>query len=262
MRRVFGFLLILLTACGEDPPDEGPSPSIVLITLDTTRADRLGCYGHTLAETPNMDALAAQGVLFEQTRSPVPITLPSHATILTGTYPPYHGLRTNGAAALGSGATSLAELAKERGYATGAFVSAYVLDADYGLNQGFDEYGDVPSRQLISGGFVEERDAEETIDLALEWLKDVEGPYFLWVHLFDPHAAYIARLSRGGMLEILSQDYIRTARAKGLPQWMVVGKHALRGGLIPVVAFLGPAFAHLLAGSFVVETIFQIPGLP
>ena len=75
------------------------------------------------------------------------------------------------------------------------------------------------------------------------------------------YAAYVARLSRAGMLEILSQDYIRTARAKGLPEWMVVAKHALRGGLIPVVAFLGPAFAGLLAGSFVVETIFQIPGL-
>ena len=75
------------------------------------------------------------------------------------------------------------------------------------------------------------------------------------------YAAYVARLSRAGMLEILSQDYIRTARAKGLPEWQVVGKHALRGGLIPVIAFLGPAFAGLLAGSFVVETIFQIPGL-
>ncbi len=75
------------------------------------------------------------------------------------------------------------------------------------------------------------------------------------------YAAYVARLSRAGMLEILSQDYIRTARAKGLPEWLVVVKHALRGGLIPVIAFLGPAFAGLLAGSFVVETIFQIPGL-
>ena len=75
------------------------------------------------------------------------------------------------------------------------------------------------------------------------------------------YAAYVARLSRAGMLEILSQDYIRTARAKGLPEWQVVSKHALRGGLIPVIAFLGPAFAGLLAGSFVVETIFQIPGL-
>ena len=75
------------------------------------------------------------------------------------------------------------------------------------------------------------------------------------------YAAYIARLSRAGMLEVMSQDYIRTARAKGLPEWQVVSRHALRGGMIPVVAFLGPAFAGLLSGSFVVETIFQIPGL-
>ena len=101
----------------------------------------------------------------------------------------------------------------------------------------------------------------------LEWLPisgwgSIPGDKILpSITLGAAYAAYVARLSRAGMLEILSQDYIRTARAKGLPEWQVVGKHALRGGLIPVVAFLGPAFAGLLAGSFVVETIFQIPGL-
>ena len=101
----------------------------------------------------------------------------------------------------------------------------------------------------------------------LEWLPisgwgSIPGDKILpSITLGAAYAAYVARLSRACMLEILSQDYIRTARAKGLPEWQVVGKHALRGGLIPVVAFLGPAFAGLLAGSFVVETIFQIPGL-
>jgi oligopeptide transport system permease protein len=101
----------------------------------------------------------------------------------------------------------------------------------------------------------------------LEWLPvsgwgDLSGDKVLpSITLGAAYAAYIARLSRGGMLEVMSQDYIRTARAKGLPEWVVVTKHAMRGGLIPVVAFLGPAFAGLLAGSFVVETIFQIPGL-
>ena len=101
----------------------------------------------------------------------------------------------------------------------------------------------------------------------LDWLPitgwgDIPGDKILpAVTLGSAYAAYIARLSRAGMLEILSQDYIRTARAKGLPEWRVVTQHALRGGLIPVIAFLGPAFAGLLAGSFVVETIFQIPGL-
>jgi oligopeptide transport system permease protein len=103
--------------------------------------------------------------------------------------------------------------------------------------------------------------------IRLEWLPvsgwgDIPGDKLLpSITLGAAYAAYIARLSRAGMLEVLSQDYIRTARAKGLPEWQVVIKHALRGGLIPVVAFLGPAFAGLLAGSFVVETIFQIPGL-
>ena len=101
----------------------------------------------------------------------------------------------------------------------------------------------------------------------LEWLPisgwgSIPGDKILpSITLGAAYAAYVARLSRAGMLEILSQDYIRTARAKGLPEWQVVSKHALRGGLIPVIAFLGPAFAGLLAGSFVVETIFQIPGL-
>ena len=101
----------------------------------------------------------------------------------------------------------------------------------------------------------------------LEWLPvsgwgDLPGDKILpSITLGAAYAAYVARLSRGGMLEVMSQDYIRTARAKGLPEWVVVTKHAMRGGLIPVVAFLGPAFAGLLAGSFVVETIFQIPGL-
>ncbi len=101
----------------------------------------------------------------------------------------------------------------------------------------------------------------------LEWLPvagwgDIPGDKILpSLTLGAAYAAYIARLSRAGMLEVMSQDYIRTARAKGLPEWQVVTRHALRGGLIPVVAFLGPAFAGLLAGSFVVETVFQIPGL-
>ena len=100
-----------------------------------------------------------------------------------------------------------------------------------------------------------------------EWLPvsgwgDLPGDKILpSVTLGAAYAAYIARLTRGGMLEIMNQDYIRTARAKGLPEWVIVSKHALRGGLIPVASFLGPAFAGLLSGSFVVETIFQIPGL-
>ncbi|MDG0979611.1 MAG: ABC transporter permease [Halieaceae bacterium] len=103
--------------------------------------------------------------------------------------------------------------------------------------------------------------------IELDWLPvsgwgDIPGDKIMpSITLGAAYAAYVARLSRAGMLEVLSQDYIRTARAKGLPEWQVVIKHGLRGGMLPVVAFLGPAFAGLLAGSFVVETIFQIPGL-
>lgn len=180
-------LLLLLAACGQRPPRD--AQSVLLITVDTLRADHLGCYGARSAVTPVMDALAAAGVLFEDARSCVPLTLPAHASILTGTYPPHHGIRDNGVAKLAGSALSVAEVFQAAGWTTAAFVSAVVLDRGYGLDQGFAVYDQVGGR-TGGGGLVEERRGARTIDAAVKWLGQVEAPYFLWVHLYDPHIPY------------------------------------------------------------------------
>jgi arylsulfatase A-like enzyme/Tfp pilus assembly protein PilF len=163
--------------------------NVLLVTLDTTRADRLGCYGYAGAETPNLDRLAARGVVYERAYTVVPITLPAHATLHTGLLPPEHGLRINGVHRLVDTIPTLAEILKARGYRTGAFVSSLVLDARFGLARGFDAYDD----RLGSGsaGPRAERSAAETISAALAWLEtDSSRPVFCWVHLYDPHEPY------------------------------------------------------------------------
>jgi choline-sulfatase len=177
-----------IAACGHRNP-----PSVLLITLDTTRVDRLGCYGRTDAGTANLDALAQRGTLFEQAYAPSPLTLPSHASMLTGTYPLYHGVRDNGSYQLSSQLTTLAESMQQGGYRTAAFVGAYPVASQFGLDQGFDLYDDEfgrrdgPHRLTFS-----ERPAEEVVASAVKWLADVNGEerFFVWVHLFDPHVVY------------------------------------------------------------------------
>lgn len=162
---------------------------MVLITFDTARADHFGCYGKTTAHTPNWDRIAGDGLLFEECITPVPLTLPAHATILTGLDPPTHGVRENVKYALGEEWTTLPERLKSVGYQTAAFVSADVLEKRYGLARGFNVYDD----QMGSAGSlaVHERVAADTADAAIAWLRTREpGPYFLWVHFFDPHKAY------------------------------------------------------------------------
>src|SRR6185437_6098081 len=113
-----------------------PRPNVLLITLDTTRADRLGCYGYAPALTPTLDALAARGVLFERAYTPAPLTLPSHASIMTGLYPPGHGLVTNGRGRLDENISTLAEIFRDAGYDTGAFLGSFVLHSKFGLERG------------------------------------------------------------------------------------------------------------------------------
>ena len=175
-----------LAACG----GSGEAPrALVLVTLDTTRADRLGSYGYPNAGTPNLDALAARGVRFERALSPVPITLPAHTSLFTASYPPYHGVRDNGTFVVDPALDTLAERLQAEGLRTGAFVSALPLEARFGLDQGFDFYD---QSRAADGGHMNERRAEDTIDRALVWLGDVgdDEEFFLWVHLFDPHYPY------------------------------------------------------------------------
>jgi choline-sulfatase len=168
-------------------------PNIILITIDTLRVDYLGCYGNRRIETPNLDSLAAAGTLFERAYCQAPMTPPSHASILTGTYPPTHGVRDFTSSGLRPGFPTLASILKKAGYNTAAFVSAYVLDSVWGFNQGFDYYYDHFEPKEFQGanpGNVQ-RKAGETIKLVNDWLgKRPRRPYFLWVHLFDPHHDY------------------------------------------------------------------------
>jgi arylsulfatase A-like enzyme/Flp pilus assembly protein TadD len=165
-------------------------PNVLLVTIDTLRADRVGAWGARGVETPTLDALAARGVLFEQAMAPVPLTLPSHASLLTGQYPPTHGVRHNAIFVLSDAAETLAERFRAEGYATGAVVGAAVLDPEFGLEQGFEHYDhEIPEARATSAGFFE-RPASVVTDAALAWLRETDGPFFLWVHYYDPHAGY------------------------------------------------------------------------
>jgi arylsulfatase A-like enzyme/Tfp pilus assembly protein PilF len=183
---------LLVAAGGEDLLSEPPAerrPNVLLITLDTTRADHLGCYGMRGARTPHLDALASCGVLFEQAHTAVPLTLPAHAVILTGQLPSSLNLRVNGLR-LREGVPTLATWLKARGYWTGAVVSSVILERERGLARGFDAYDDRMTMGPRGGGPPEERAAEEVTTAALEAVKKSRGPYFLWVHYYDPHYEY------------------------------------------------------------------------
>jgi choline-sulfatase len=175
----------IATGCARDE-----RPNIVLVTLDTTRADHIGAYGDADARTPVLDNLAAQGTLFERAYSPVPLTLPSHTTILTGLAPSAHGVHDNNRFVAPDSLDTLAERLKAQGYATAAFVSAVVLKATFGLDQGFDVYSDDTHATDDPLSFlVPERPAEETTDDALAWLAaERNSSFFLWIHYYDPHA--------------------------------------------------------------------------
>ncbi|HVQ29311.1 MAG TPA: sulfatase-like hydrolase/transferase, partial [Vicinamibacteria bacterium] len=183
--------------------------NLLLVSLDTTRADHLGCYGYPGAQTPRLDALARSGLRFEKATTVVPLTLPAHSSLMTGTFPAWHGVRDNGGFYLGDEQVTLAEVLKDKGYRTGGFIGAFVLDRRWGISQGFDRYfdefdlekfGDVSSMDAI------QRPGSEVVDKALEWLRaDQQRPFFAWVHLYDPHAPYDApepyrsRFPRTGM---------------------------------------------------------------
>ncbi len=177
--------------------DRAPRPNVVMITIDTTRADHLGCYGYDRPTSPNIDALARESVLFENGFAHVPITLPSHTSIFTGTLPLFHGVRDNGRYVVRKELETLAELLSDRGYATGAFVSAFVLDSRYGLDQGFDTYDDNLTAEWseddlrdarIYNQMITDRNADQTTEQALAWLAEHGGdPFFMWVHYYDPH---------------------------------------------------------------------------
>jgi arylsulfatase A-like enzyme/Flp pilus assembly protein TadD len=168
-------------------------PSVILITIDTLRADHVGCYGALNVKTPTLDALAHDGVVFERALSQVPLTWPSHAVILTGTYPFQNGVQDFTGQPLAQQFRTVAQAFQQAGYATGAVISAFVLDRSWGLARGFDFYDDAFSAETFAKkdiGLVDRR-AGESVAHAITWLKKTpRRPFFLWLHLYDPHSPY------------------------------------------------------------------------
>jgi arylsulfatase A-like enzyme/Tfp pilus assembly protein PilF len=185
--RLLAVLSPAVAALAAAPPPEPspPRPSILLVTIDTLRPDSLGWVAGR-NETPAIDRLAAEGLALPAAVSPVPLTLPAHASILTGLLPRRHGVRDNGQV-LGPSPPTLAERLRAHGYSTAAFVSGYPLRALFGLDRGFERYDDT----LPAGaeGWLE-RPAAATTDAALSWLRGARRPFFLWVHYYDPHDPY------------------------------------------------------------------------
>jgi arylsulfatase A-like enzyme/Flp pilus assembly protein TadD len=168
-------------------------PSVVLVTLDTVRADHIACYGYRRIETPSIDQLAREGIRFEQAYAQVPLTLPSHAVLLTGTYPMFSGVRDVTSTGLPATVPTLAEILRQNGYRTAGFVSSFVLNSKWGLARGFELYDDQTDREtgLNKKPCLLERRGDRTMNRALSWLDSrPDGPFFLWVHLYDPHHPY------------------------------------------------------------------------
>ncbi len=200
--RVTKTTLLLLSfcfcCCGkpevEKKKEELRDLNVILITIDTLRVDHVGAYEGSRALTPHLDRLAGEGVVFERCIAQAPLTLPSHTTILSGTYPTYHRVRDNGSFVVSEGVQLLSEIAKTRGLVTSAFVGAYVLSSKFGLDQGFDHYSDEFERTKYRTILLNtERRAEKVLADAEDWLRDhKDKQFFSWIHLFDPHSPYAA----------------------------------------------------------------------
>ena len=167
--------------------------NVLFFTLDTTRADHIGCYGYPLIKTPNIDGLAAEGILFQNATAQCPLTLPSHSSMFTGSYPFFHGVRDNGGFYLEEDQVTLAEIVRQAGWATSAFIGAFVLDSRWGVSQGFDYYYDnfdFAKYKKISLDSVQ-REGGEVIKAFFEWFEKNAPPrFFSWIHLYDPHTPY------------------------------------------------------------------------
>jgi arylsulfatase A-like enzyme/Flp pilus assembly protein TadD len=185
--------LAILLGARPIPAADAQKPNVIFITIDTLRADHLHCYGDAQIQTPNIDALAAGGARFTQAYTPVPITLPAHSAIFTGEYPMATGMHDFSGNKLSPKAVTLAEVLRQNGYSTAAFIGSAVLDSRFGLNQGFDTYYDHFdfSRLDETNMDLMARPGDQVVDAALGWLRvNPPQPVFLWVHLYDPHDPY------------------------------------------------------------------------
>jgi choline-sulfatase len=200
------FALVVSCSCSN-----GSRPTnVLLITLDTTRADALGCYGGPTGVSPNIDRLAQHGVLFEQAYTPVPVTLPAHSSLFTGRYPHEHGVRNNNVYSLPEREITLAEVLAESGFDTAAFIGAYVLAEPYGLTQGFDHYDATFEDDTKTSTFAQ-RSAGEVTDATLAWLgsRETDKPFFAWVHYYDPHYPYVLPPGAQRQMQNLYHEEVR-----------------------------------------------------
>ena len=261
-------LAVVTAACGggsppssASAPPAGVSPArhVVLVTIDTLRADRVGAYGYAAATTPAIDALAAAGLRVGQAFATAPVTLTSHASLLTGLYPPAHGARHNGVA-MAPGVPTLATLLKAQGFATGAFVGAFPLERRFGLAAGFDVYGDRLPR-LENGKPADERPGEDVVDEALAWRTTTGAARtFLWVHLFEPHAPYRNPTDGRPVAVRYDEEVAEADRQVGR---LLDGLGAERAStLVVVTADHGEAFGEhgeLGHSLFVYDTTLRVP---
>ena len=245
----------------DPPPSQPPAPprNLVLITIDTLRADRLGVYGYMNARTPTIDGLARGAARFSHAYAAAPITLPSHASLMTGRYPPSHGARHNGMR-VDPSVPTLAERLKAAGFATGAFVAAFPLDHRFGLQKGFDRYEDrMPA--TAQGRPANERPGREVVDQALAWLTANRGKrFFLWVHLFEPHAPYGRPGDRRPMTLRYDDDVAEADRQVG--RLISALSSDMRSTVTVIASDHGEAFGeHGEIGHsiFVYDTTLQVP---
>ncbi len=183
----------LLAGCRSAPLGPYPNASVVLVSIDTLRADRLPLYGYAKGATPHLDALGREGIVFEQVHSHCPLTLPAHASLFTGLLPPRHGVRDNQGFSLGSGQRTLAARFRAAGFDTGAAVSAYVVRAATGIAQGFDAYDDAfPVDASVEALSAQQRDGAQSVDSLLRWIeaRPASKRFFAFLHVYEPHAPY------------------------------------------------------------------------
>src|SRR5246127_2477564 len=189
MKRAY--LLIFLLACQRRERPAVPA-DIILVTIDTVRADSVGYAGNTRVKTPFLDRIAAEGIVFQNAHAHNVVTLPSHVNILTGLYPYQHGVRDNAGFKLDAKHETVATMLRRAGWTTGAFVGAFPLDSRFGLNQGFETYDDNYGKGEATVDFsIQERRATAVLDSATRWWRSNEGKKrFMWIHIYDPHAPY------------------------------------------------------------------------
>lgn len=263
MRLPAVIVLLALVACGGKEPTPPPATttarSLLLVTIDTLRADRVGAYGDESARTPVIDSLAARGARFTNAFAVAPITLTSHASLLTGLYPPGHGARHNGMR-IAENVPTLAESLSSAGFATAAFIGAFPLDRRFGLARGFATYGDGLPRGA-DGRPANERPGQMVVDEAVAWLQQNRAHrFFLWVHLFEPHAPYGDARAGGSAQERYAGEIAEADRQIG----RLIGAlgDAAATTAIGVAADHGEAFGEhgeVAHSIFVYDTTLRVP---